>query len=255
MTNEVDIYNLALAHVGTRSTVASPTEDSQEARACRRFYTQARDETLTAAWWTFARRTAVLTLLKAAPGTPEFQGVVSNTWNDSYPAPPWLYSYAYPADCARARYIIPINTVVYPGTPIFSVPLEVGALVNGTAVRFATGQDLDDNDQQIRVILTNQPQAILVYSAQTNDPNMWGADYVMALSLVLGAYLVPSLSGDKKLQANLFAAARDKIGEVAAGDGNEGLPVQSSMPDWMTVRGAGMFADNTLGPFGGSYIS
>jgi hypothetical protein len=78
MASETDIYNLALAHVGTRSTIALPTEDSNEARACRRFYAQARDETLTAAWWTFARRTAVLTLLKSAPGTPEFQGVVSN---------------------------------------------------------------------------------------------------------------------------------------------------------------------------------
>lgn len=255
MASETDIYNLALAHVGTRSTIALPTEDSNEARACRRFYAQARDETLTAAWWTFARRTAVLTLLKAAPGTPEFTGVVSNVWNNSYPPPPWLYSYAYPSDCVRARYIIPVNTGVYPSTPIFSVSLETGSLVNGAPVRFNTGQDLDDTGNQIRVILTNQPQALLVYTAQTNDPNMWGADYVMALSLTLAAYLVPSLSGDKKLQANLFAAARDKIMEVAAGDGNEGLPVQDSMPDWMTIRGVGNITGDSLGPFGGSYVS
>jgi hypothetical protein len=73
--------------------------------------------------------------------------------------------------------------------------------------------------------------------------------------LTLAAYLVPSLSGDKKLQANLFAAARDKIMEVAAGDGNEGLPVQDSMPDWMTIRGVGNIAGDSLGPFGGSYVS
>lgn len=255
MASETDVCNLALAHVGTRSTIAALTEDSNEARACRRFYPQARDETLEAAWWSFARRTATLTLLKSAPGTPEFQGVVSNVWNDSYPAPPWLYEYAYPSDCVRARYLIPVNTGVYPATPIFSVPLETGVLVGGVAIRFVTSQGLDDNGNQIRVILTNQPQALLVYTARTDDPNMWGAAYVMALSLVLGAYLVPSLSGDKKLQANLFAAARDKIMDVAAGDGNEGLPVQDSMPDWMTVRGVGNMVGDTLGPFGGSYIS
>jgi hypothetical protein len=256
MPSETDVANLALAHAGARSTIASMTEASTEASICTRFFEAARDETLSAAWWTFARATVVLTLLKSAPGTPEFQGVVSNIWNAAYPAPPWLYEYAYPADCLKARYIIPIDVSLQLTIPIFSVPLEQGVLVNGAAVRFVTAQDLDDTGNQIKVVLTNQPQAVLVYTRQTTDPTLWGPSFVMALSLVLGAYITPTISGDKKLQANLFAAARQKILESTVDDANEGLPIQESMPDWMTIRGAGNFAGElSNGPFGGSYVS
>lgn len=255
MTTETDVANLALSHVGTRATIASLAENSPEARACSRFFAHCRDETLAATWWNFARATASLTLLKAAPGTPEFVGSVVPLWTDSYPAPPWQYEYAYPADCIKARYVVPSNSNGISTVPIFSVPLEAGAFVNGAAIRFISAQGKDLSSNPIRVLLTNQADAILAYTIRTTDLNLWSPDAIMALSLVLAAFMTPTLSGDKKLQANLFAAARDRVTIAEVNDANEGLTIQDSTPDWMTIRGQTNIGDVTFGTWGGSYVS
>lgn len=255
MTTETDVCNLALSHVGTRATIASLAENSPEARACSRFFAHCRDEALAATWWGFARATATLTLLKAAPGTPEFSGSIVPLWTDSYPAPPWQYEYAYPANCIKARYVVPSNSNGTLSIPIFSVPLEAGVFVNGAAVRFNTAQGKDLSNNPIRVILTNQANAILTYTAQTTDLNLWSKDAIMALSLVLAAYITPTLSGDKKLQANLFASARDRVTTAEVKDANEGLTIQDSTPDWMSIRGQTNIGDLTFGTWGGSYVS
>ena len=85
MPSPVDICNLALAHVGDQSRVASiePPEASVQAKACALFYPIARDTALgNGHAWSFATR-------RISPASVD--SITS--------APPWQYAYAVPADC------------------------------------------------------------------------------------------------------------------------------------------------------------
>lgn len=121
--NALSICQRALADIGTRSTITSvfPTDGSNEAALCSLYYPGVLNQLLRAARWRFATRTDLLTLWKALPGTPEnpTPATVSG-WSRSYPAPPWTYSYVYPADCVRAHALIGQPQQVPMAPPIFS---------------------------------------------------------------------------------------------------------------------------------------
>lgn len=87
-TSDVYIANLAIAHLGDGAAIASLTENTKPARYCNLHFAQARDETLAAQRWNFARKYRALADL----GTPPAH---------------WVYRYAYPADCITARFIVP----------------------------------------------------------------------------------------------------------------------------------------------------
>jgi hypothetical protein len=54
--SETSICNRALNAIGTRSTIASLGEESNEARQCNILYASTRDSLLTMAAWNFARK-------------------------------------------------------------------------------------------------------------------------------------------------------------------------------------------------------
>lgn len=248
MANEVTICRLALQAVGARTTIESLEEDSNEAIQCRILFGQTRDELLRKAWWNFARRTVLLTLLKSAPGTAEFTGTATNTWSSVYPPPPWLYSYALPEDCVKARYIIPQQVANGTTTPLFSGQNFQGTwLVNGAPIKFVLGTDVNDVGEHTKVLLTNQSQAILVYTARVENTDLWDAQFTAAFVALLAAYLANPISGDRALRNDLMSIAVAKILEAATSDGNEGLTVQETMPELLLARGAG---DDRMSPLG-----
>lgn len=87
MASVVEVWNLALSHIGAQAEIASETENSNEAAAARLSYPAARDLTLRAFPWNFAKKVGAL----ADMGTPF----------DS-----WGFRYRYPTDCMFARYIV-----------------------------------------------------------------------------------------------------------------------------------------------------
>src|SRR5215467_14146197 len=97
MSNSIEIANRALMQAGTRGQIAALDEPSKEARACNLLFGSTRDIGLSLAPWDFARGSAVLALLSAAPGTaenpnpPRLEG-----WTTASPMPPWLYMYSQP---------------------------------------------------------------------------------------------------------------------------------------------------------------
>ena len=84
MTSIVSICNLALSNIG-KDNIASLSEMSAEARACRQFYDVTRDMLLQAYPWRFAGKT--VTLARVA--------------NDQ--AARWSYAYQRPTDCLKIR--------------------------------------------------------------------------------------------------------------------------------------------------------
>ncbi len=177
MASEIDIANLALGHLGDNATVASldPPEGSAQAEHCARFYPIARDSLLELHAWNFATRRVQLAELV-------------NPW------PQWQHAYAKPADCVRVLAVIPPDALddytTVPGTSPNGVPWQ------GTA-RVPQDYAVEVNDDLAEVILTNQAEAVLRYTARVTDTTKFSPLFVMTLVHHLASMLAgPVLKGD-----------------------------------------------------------
>jgi hypothetical protein len=238
MTSIVDVCNNALANIGTRSSISVLTEDSAEARACNlQFYTVL-ETLLRSAPWNFARKFVTMSLLKALPGTPENQTTpVDSLWHTTYPPPPWFYSYAYPSDCVLARYVLPQIYSANVGVPIFSAGNYTPMGVVSRPSRFAVELDTDSQGNDIRVICSNDQQAILCYTKLIDNPNLWDPIFYNAMQDALGAAITIPLTGNLNLAKMLYEQANGTITQARAMDGNEGLTTVDYLPDWLRARG------------------
>lgn len=88
-----------------------------------------------------------------------------------------------------------------------------------------------------RVILTDQPNATLVYCRDVTDINVMDDTFQEALVRVLGAAITIPLAGDKTLAKMAVEEANRIIEDARSDDGNEGLTVNDITPDWIRVRG------------------
>jgi hypothetical protein len=249
VTDQTKICNMALSATGSRDTITSINESSNEAVQCRTHWDHARDDALAMAWWTFARTTSELSLLKIAPGTPEFVGTAAPRWIPDYPPPPWNYEYLIPPECIQPRYIIPGQSVT--GTfavPIFSIQMTAPSQIGGAPIKYITAVDTNTEGAQLRVLLTNVSPALLVYTARVEDPQVWDPQFVTAMTLVLAARIAFSLTGDRGLQGDLAKQAIFAVQSATLLDANQGITVQEITPDWLAIRGVGPLDD--LMPYG-----
>ena len=174
MASEVDICNLALAHLGDTATVASidPPEGSAQAEHCARFYPIARDSLLEMHTWWFATKRAQLAQLGA--GWPE-----------------WDYAYAQPADALNIIAILPPDASDDYSATGSNVPTAAG----GAYVPQAFSCEVDAN--RADVIYTDQEDAVLRYTGVVTDPTKFSPLFVVSLSWHLASMLAgPILKGD-----------------------------------------------------------
>lgn len=248
MASEVAICNRALAAIGSQSSISSLTEGTPEANACALIFADTRDEVQNMAFWNFCRKTATLGLIKSAPGTLT-NPTGAAVWSSAYPSPPWLYEYAYPSDCLQMRFIVPQLDNDALSIPIFSSSQVSYNSGFGPPVPFLAAVDDDSNGNQINVILTNQYQAIGVYTRRIINTQIFSQQFTEALVCALGAKLAMPLTGDKTLVNNMYKLANDKISDARASDGNEGLTMITQEAEWLMAR------DSYVGPELGYYIS
>lgn len=102
-----------------------------------------------------------------------------------------------------------------------------------------------------RVILTNQEFATMVYVAQVTDPNIWDPLFQDAMANKLGADIVMGLTGDKALANMCIGLANNSIVEARKVDGNEGLTLNDTTPDWIRTRGIWWSDNLQSGPYAG----
>lgn len=240
----VSICNMALGQVGAQipiQGISPPLPDgSTEANACALYYSTVIKNLMRAAPWNFTRKTVRATLLKAAidPST----GAPS-----SNPPPlPYAFEYLYPPDCLDLRFIPRICYTTSSSTSSSSVPLTTAPntniwppMVAEVPATFVVANDTPtlSSSQQIKVILTNQPNALLVYTAQVDDPNLWDSSFVKAAVHSLAAELVNPLARNAALLTQNVNIAAAIIAEARTNDGNEGLNSQDHIPDWIQIRG------------------
>jgi len=218
----VDICNQALSMAGARATIASLTEDSEEARACNIVYDTQRKSCLRAAHWNFARFQANLGLLLDASKSPP----------DNVPAP-WVYEYAYPTDCLMARYVMPI----YSGGPATYPGMMTEPPMEPNPVKFMVANDNDASGNPITVILTNQYQALMVYTRDISNTLLFDPSFVDALAAAVASRVCLSLTGNKGLSDSLYQVADAITKNARARNGNESITVVNHIPDWIRVRG------------------
>jgi hypothetical protein len=255
MTTDTDIVNRALQQCGARSTIANLQEKSEEARNARMIYTSTRQQMLRAAHWNFARKTAYLSVLKSAPGTPENPSEGTTIWVPAtQPAPPWMYEYAYPSDCLDVRFITP--QIATSGGALANVGVPAAyyeqPYIQPQAQRFLAAMDTIEG-QQVKVVLCNQQQAVGVYTCDIENPQIWDSLFSEAMVQALCVQLVIPLSGDKSLKGQASQAAMQAINTARVRDGNEGLTINDHVPDWIRVRGYS--GDWSTGTYVGAYTT
>jgi hypothetical protein len=175
------------------------------------------------------------------------------------PPPPFLFEYLYPADCLDARFIPRFNnygtaSISSSTTPLTTAPNATfwPILVAEIPATFVVAMDTDSNGNQIKVILTDEPYAILVFTARIDDCNLWDSNFVDAAVHTLAAFLVNPLNRNAALFNQNVAIAREIIANARVNDGQEGIQSQDHIPDYIQIRGTyGGVAGWGFGPNGG----
>lgn len=161
MASDVEIVNMALAHLGEGS-ITSLTQNSQPARIANTYWSTARDTVLRDFPWPFALRRASL--------------AVVTDYSDSDDPYEWTYAYRYPADALR---ILRLETA------------------SGMRAPTATTRPRHDliSDTTGTLLRTDLEDAVLYYVARETNTERYPPDMVLALSYLLAALMAPSLTG------------------------------------------------------------
>ena len=273
-----DVANQSLDMIGVSDTIGDLQEGSMQARAALRWYMPTLTQLLRSVHWNFARRQSPLTLLNDATGQTTLMqqnaGFPITVGTGTIGMRPWVYEYQWPVDALKARFV-PASYCPTPGSQIPgnislpSTPLTTGLgiaplPVQTTPTRFLVAQDsvptlvgmVTDWNQypdyqdvqglspaQQTVILTNQPNATLVYTALILSPDQWDPLFRQAFVALLASFLAMPCIPDKKLaipmQDRATAAAKNAILQARISDGNEAWGQADISVDWMRTRNSG----------------
>lgn len=159
MASKIDVFNMALGHIGVNSTVADENERSPERVACSRFWDQCRDAQLSykSMPWSFALAIAPLAEISSASQC-------------------WGYRYRYPNDCINIIELVPGESPrPMPGNPIpYQVAFEADS----------------------RVILTDLERASAVYVKRITEVERWPSTFVEAMAYRLASMIAMPLKND-----------------------------------------------------------
>lgn len=194
--SKVQIANMALSHVGTKSSIESLDENSPEAKACKLWYQLSLEQALEGFDWSFARKRQALAL------------------DGEDPPEEWSYRYQYPSDCVRFRHIW--NPA---GPDADAVPFEVETNSNGT-----------------RTILTHMVDAIGVYTMLLDNPASYTPMFVEALSRSLAHHIAFTITGDLKVKSEQAQGFQAIIAAATASNANERVGRPPRDAEWIRGR-------------------
>lgn len=176
-----EVCNLALSHVGNGQSLNSLEERTLEARMCKLHYGPTRDKLLELFPWRFATKRAVLAEL-----AEERTG--------------WDFVYQLPADCLQPQYIW---TGIRNPSSDLRVPFDVEATGAAATV---TG----------RVLVTDQADAELIYTAECPTVALWTPSFVDAVAWALAVKLALVVPVKPQLAALAMPEARRALAEAKA---------------------------------------
>jgi len=201
MSSDVQIFNMALSHIGVDKQIASFTENSKEARLAQIWFSEARKMVLRDRKWPFATKFADLALVEEDP-TIE-----------------WAFSYRYPSDCLEMRRIlngIPIGFI--DNVPSFQGWSLLNSFYEQNKVPYKIGAD-----DEGRLIYCSLDDAQVEYTFLNDDGAFYPPDFTICLSYRIANFIAPSLtSGDpNKLGAMALQMYYQELDKAAANSYNE----------------------------------
>lgn len=223
MASVADICNTSLSIIGSDTVVTSisPPDGSVEAGHCARFYPIARKEALAASTWNWAKTRV---LLAPAP---------------SNPSTVWLYAYALPADCINPKRVLQQNLVEDFISWPFSRVITSDELILWTERGSADFEIETDQTTGARLLLANEPDAVLLYTRDVTDTTKFEPVFVTYLSYLLAAYLAgPIIKGQAGAQAagSLRQIAQKMMGLGAVVNANQSAEGSEHIPDFIRGR-------------------
>lgn len=206
MASDVDICNIGLAHLGAEAQVASisPPDGSVEAGLCARFYPIARKELLEDQQWAFSKRRVQL-------------AEVDNT------STVWKYAYATPAGMINALRVLRLKYVndaslLWPAGSYLTYNFDWQAVDELFTERGSADFEIENG-----VLRTNEPEAVLLYTADVTDTTKYSAKFVSAFGMLMAAYLAgPIIKGVEgtKIGTQWRQAAYNMSASAAASNAN-----------------------------------
>jgi len=197
MASKIDIFNMALAHIGTTVTVADEAEKTVERITCSRFYDTCRDALLAykSCDWNFAMTSVLLADIGSPPTN-------------------WLYRYRYPSDCIRA-----VGLVIKGNrSPTEAQKLRFDVMYEAAG----------------RSIVSDQTEAELLYITRVTEAERYPSSFVEALALRLAAFIAMPLNKDKSLRDELTQRSEQAIQIAMAYTLNEEQPDNPPESDYTT---------------------
>ena len=260
-----DVAQEALDAALLNITVSEITDGTREAQLLARKYRPCLAALLRSARWAFARRQIAMTILGDATGQLTSSTVV---------IPPWCYEYSLPNDCVQAHYVPFAPPIGLPGpsgnttTNTYNNTSSSTSITTSAAIstamagmnfkpaRFLISRDVNyppAEGQQFwevqgvspmgqTVVLTNVPNAQLVYTSLVLTPSEWATDFREAMVAYLAAEICV-LHRDIKVamavRREQVAIAKEKIMLARVSDGNESWSSTDHQPDWLRARQGG----------------
>lgn len=213
MSADVDICNQALSHLGVSTEIQNlETDKTAEARACRRFYDDARDQALRDFPWPFATTSGTLALVTVNP-TSE-----------------WAYAYRLPAECLAFRRLVTGRLGAFT-SDASCVDVPVPGLTLRVPFRIA-------RDAAGQLIYTDWPDAVGEWTTRVEDPTQYPPDFRLALSLLLATMIAPRVTGGDqfKLGARAYQLYQLEIGRAQANAANEEQPDPAPDSEFIRAR-------------------
>lgn len=178
-SSATEIYNRALSRIGIDQFLGDPNENSKAGSLYRMWYNASRQTCLRDFPWNFAT-----TILALAPLV-------------NLSVPGWAYVYAYPVDCLQARQVCgadgartTLAGVLYGDTFDYpwSVPYQGGYPAIGVPkMPFKVLSVANGSGGNQRVLVTDLPNAYLVYTIDVQDTGQFDAGFIDALEWLIAS--------------------------------------------------------------------
>jgi hypothetical protein len=207
MPSDISIVNTGLLQLGL-NPIGAFTESTREALVSRTIY----EDVLRA------------TLRDCAPGFAERQLALS-LLDETRPG--WAYVYGWPSDCVEAR------ELYNPLTTGAAYDDDGNVLNPDVTIEFKVSMNEDGTK---KVILANQEEAELIYTAYVTDANLFDPLFVSALSLNLAAHMAIPLKRDKVLRKDMMQEYMTAKSAANAKDANEGKKKKSDQSSFSRSR-------------------
>lgn len=180
MASKMEIWNMALSHIGHRGYIRDPNESSVEASHCRTFYPTAVEVALERHAWTFATKREQLAQI-------------------TNPVQHWLYAYSRPNACVKMRAVL-----LYQST-------DDSQEQDFEEESTPTGEP---------IIYTNVENAVAKFTALVSDTAKFSPMFTLSVSYDLAAMLAGPIPKDIRMKDAMTKQAAYFASLAAASDAN-----------------------------------